>query len=380
MQVDGRLGTPEETAALVSRVRSAAEEMDRQGAAANPPELGPTYFEITTAMALLHFVRHGVDAAVLEVGLGGRLDSTNVCRPHVSVITSISYDHTKQLGKTLEAIAREKAGIVKPGVPLVSGVADPGPRDVVREVCRAQGAPLVELGTDFTFRYGPPRRLETAPALGRLDFDQRGPRGAWGCPGVELSLLGRHQGANAAVALAAVHELRRAGWAISEEACRKALRELAWPARCEVVARRPAVVVDAAHNVASVEALLAALDESFRVRRRLLVFAATRDKDVAGMLARLLDKFDTVVFTRYQDNPRGVPPGALRRLAARMTGRQYPVVVSPAEAWDAVRAEATADDLICVTGSFFIAAQMLREIGARPASAAGAEERRVRAG
>jgi dihydrofolate synthase/folylpolyglutamate synthase len=366
-QIDGRIDSPDDTARRLQRLRPIVERMDRQAVAADPPDDGPTYFEITTAMALLHFLEHEVDAAVLEVGLGGRLDSTNVCQPALSVITSISFDHTRQLGNTLESIAREKAGIIKPGVPVVSGVTDPVPRGVIREVCREQGSRLIELGTDFTFAYEPPRRLETAAAPGRLDFEHRTPERAYAHHGLALRLLGHHQAANAAVVLAGLEELRRQGWLVPDEACRTALAEVVWPARAELIARRPAIVIDAAHNVASIEALLRVLAESFCVSRRRLVFATTEEKDVRGMLARLLGQFDDVVFTRYQNNPRGVPPERLQALAVELSGRQWPVFARPAEAWDAIRARAAAEDLICVTGSFFIAAEMRREIGARPA-------------
>ena len=134
------------------------------------PLHGPTYFEIVTAMALCYFVRRGVRAAVLEVGLGGRLDSTNVCTPCVSIITSISFDHTKQLGETLAAIAAEKAGIIKPGVPVISGVTTDEPREVVRRIARQCGCRLVELGVDFDFDYRPPRHLEQAASPGHFDF------------------------------------------------------------------------------------------------------------------------------------------------------------------------------------------------------------------
>ena len=133
---------------------------------------GPTFFEITTAMALLHFQRQKVHAAVLEVGLGGRLDATNVCHPVVSVVTSISFDHTQQLGNTLAAIAGEKAGIIKPGVPVVSGVVQPEACDVIRQVCRQRGCRLVERDTDFAFDYYPPRHLEREAAGGRVVYRQ----------------------------------------------------------------------------------------------------------------------------------------------------------------------------------------------------------------
>ena len=373
VQIDGHECSPAELIELVGLLRPTVEAMDRQAAEAGPdesglPEIGPTYFEITTAMALLHFARQKVDAAVLEVGLGGRLDSTNVCRPRVSVITSISYDHTRQLGDTLESIALEKAGIVKPGVPVISGVDQPGPRDVIRRICHERGAPLVERGVDFSFRYEPPRHLESGPAAGRLDFEHRTPGGTRVWRDLALGLLGPHQAANAAVALATLEQLRRDGWRIPEEAWRRGLAEVRWPARVELLARRPAVIIDSAHNPASIDALLAVLDESFSVRRQLLIFAATEEKDVRAMLQRLLGRFDEVLFTRYLDNPRAVPPECLRDLGAELTGRHWPVFARPAEAWDAARARAAPEDLVCVTGSFFIAAEMRRHIHAGPLS------------
>jgi dihydrofolate synthase/folylpolyglutamate synthase len=360
MAIDGEPCSADELIGLIDRVMPEVLAMDRDGEARTPAEPGPTYFEITTAMALLHFARRGVDFAVLEVGLGGRLDSTNVCRPAVSAITSISFDHTRQLGTTLGSIAREKAGIVKPGVPVVSGVTGPEARRVIRRVARQRGAPLIELGTDFEFRYHPPRGLESGPAPGALDFRFTGPGGNGRAPyeGVALALLGEHQAANAAVALAVLAELADRGWAVPEGAVRAGLAGLRWPARVELVARRPAVVLDAAHNVASVEALVAVLDQSFSARRRLLVFATTQEKDARGMLGWLLGRFDEVIFTRYVNNPRSVPPEELAGLAEELTGRRWGTCAGPAEAWAAARRRAGPDDLICVTGSFFIAAEV----------------------
>jgi dihydrofolate synthase/folylpolyglutamate synthase len=169
-----------------------------------------------------------------------------------------------------------------------------------------------------------------------------------------------------AVALAALGQLRRAGWKVPEAAVRLGLAGLTWPARVEVAARRPAVVLDGAHNVASIEALIETLGESFAARRRLLVFASTQEKDLRGMIDRLLEQFDEVLFTQYLDNPRAVPPEELQTIAHQLSGRQYPVFSDPAAAWDAVRRLAAPEDLICVTGSFFIAAEMRRQFAARP--------------
>ncbi|MBN1908873.1 MAG: bifunctional folylpolyglutamate synthase/dihydrofolate synthase [Pirellulales bacterium] len=354
--VDGHICQPNEFAAQMAKLRPIVEAMDAYAAGPDDPDgHRPTYFEITTALAWLYFLVHRVDVAVLEVGLGGRLDSTNVCRPAVCLITSISLDHTQQLGTTLALIAREKAGIVKPGVPVVSGVIQDEPREVIRQVCRDVGAPLIESGIDFTFGYTPPRLADSPTACGALDYDDNRGNARRGWP---LRLLGRHQAANAAVALAALEQLRQQGWDLPEEALRAGLAEATCPARVEVLAQRPTVVVDAAHNRASVEALVQTLGESFSPKRRRLVLAATVDKDLRGMLAVLLEAFDQIVLTGYTNNPRAADPARLAELAYELTGRRLPVVLDPIEAWEAVRAEATPDDLICVTGSFFIVAQL----------------------
>lgn len=399
--VDGCPCSAEEFAEAIDHVRPAVEAMDAEAGRAEkeprpafgdqlptpnqadasvfPP--GPTYFEILTAAALWHFARRKADAVVLEVGLGGRLDSTNVCTPRVSIITSISFDHVRQLGPTLADIAAEKAGIIKPGVPVVSGVCADEPREVVRRIARENGCRLIELGSDFKFTYRPPQHLERGPSPGRIDFQYRpADRGPSELHDAALGLLGRHQAANAALALAAIEQLRRDGWTIPEAAVRRGLAELTWPARVEVVARRPTVVLDAAHNAASIGALADVLAESFSVRRRILLFATTHDKDIDGMFARLVGQFDRAIFTRYLNNPRSIAPESLAQKAVQKwaagerpqetepTSRACDVRTArtPAEAWETVRRTANPDDLICITGSFFFAAEMRDQIAARP--------------
>ena len=358
MVVDRQCCSGQQFAALAERLRPVVAEMDAQ--AAIEGETGPTYFELTTAMALLMFVENNVDIAVLEVGLGGRLDSTNVCEPRVCVITSISYDHQQQLGNTLEAIAREKAGIIKPGIPVVSGVIDPEPQAVIREICQQQGCRLIERSTDFDFRYHWPTHLEECSKQGTLDvwFGERSEAARY--RGLAIGPLGEHQGANAAVTIAIVEELRRQGWVIEDDAVCAGLSQVDIPARIEVVARRPAIVIDVAHNAASIAALLDTLDRCFSARQRLLVFATTAEKDIEGMLRSLLARFDRVMLTKYSDNPRGVPAEHLAAVARSITGQEFPVYLRPADALTAARAEAQPEDLICITGSFFIAAELRR--------------------
>ena len=355
MAIDGHPCTAGELVELVEQLRPVVATMDRETALENAKtgddrDTGPTYFEITTAMGLLHFARRGVDVAVLEVGLGGRLDSTNVCRPMVSVITSISLDHTRQLGDNLAAIAREKAGIVKPGVPVVSGVTDAEPRDVIREVCRRQNATLVEMDRDFSFRYLSPNGRQDRG----LDYTSE----AYRYHGLRLGLIGRHQASNAAVALAVIDRLRQRGWKIPDDAVREGLAKTRCPGRVEVLGRRPLVVVDTAHNRASVEALLESLDEFHKGGRRLLLFATTQEKDIEGMLAALRGRFNRVIFTQYQENPRGVCPEDLAGLWAKIGGEPCDIRQSPADAWQAALRWAAADDLICVAGSFYIVSEL----------------------
>ncbi len=358
MTVDGAECSAAEFVDLVDTLAPVIEAMDREREPIDGQPDGPTYFEITTAMALLHFVRSGADTAVLEVGLGGRLDSTNVCRPEVSVITSISFDHMQQLGGTLGLIAREKAGIVKPGVPVVSGVTAQEPREVIREICRQRGSRLMELGTDFEVGYRPPRDLERGESCGEIDFLDRSGGGDYRLEAARLGLLGRHQAQNAAVALAAIGELRRQGWKIQEDAVRDGLAGARCPARVEVLSRRPTIVVDAAHNAASVKALVTTLEESFSPRRKILIFAATQEKDVRGMIETIVPYFDQILFTRYQHNPRAIPPQELAETAERLTGRVCRVCSKPEQAWQIARELATENDLVCITGSFYLAAEI----------------------
>ncbi|MCH8923714.1 MAG: bifunctional folylpolyglutamate synthase/dihydrofolate synthase [Planctomycetes bacterium] len=363
LMIDGAICPTGEFGELVGRIQPIVAEMDAEGPREERGSNRPTYFEIVTALALLRFALHRVDAAVLEVGMGGRLDSTNVCHPLVSVITSISLDHTEQLGTTLAEIAREKAGIIKPGVPLVSGVLDHQPREAIAEVAQRLNCPLVELGRDFNFDYRPPRNLERSASLATMDFVHCTGQTPRKIDEVRLALIGRHQAANAAVGMAAIGELGRHGFGVSESAVRQGLADVRWPARVEVLRRAPAVVVDAAHNVASVEALARVLDESFAAPRRLLVFATTRDKNVRGMLAVLLPRFDEVIFTRYWTNPRGVPPEELEATAAGLSPIPRHACTDPATAWKLAQKLATPEHLISIAGSIFIAAEMRAVIG-----------------
>ncbi len=333
--------------------------MDEIRAASAGDELGRTltFFEIGTALGFLHFARQRADVAVVEVGLGGRFDSTNVCRPAVAVITSISLDHTQVLGDTTEQIAREKAGIIKPGRPAVSGVRGDGPRGVIAATCRQRGAPLRQIDADFRYDYEP-ARVEGDTRRGPVAHVQTW-RHDW--PDLHPGLIGAHQAHNAAVAVAVTEVLNETGLHVAPAAVRAGIAGVRWPGRLEVLGRRPLVVLDCAHNVASAQALVQALRESFPLAagaRRRLVFAGSQDKDLAGMLAVLAPAFDRIILTRFRDSPRAAPPEDLLALLPAEK-RPAATAVSPAaQAWHRARQEAADGDLICVTGSVFLAGEL----------------------
>lgn len=317
--------------------------------------MSPTYFEITTAMAWQYFARQQADIVVLEVGLGGRLDATNVCQPAVCVITSISRDHTHLLGSEVHQIAREKAGIIKSHVPVISGVLNQPAQGVIAEVAAEKQAPLRQLGADFAYRHSP---QATPDAIGGHLCLTAGDATIGELP---LPLLGEHQAHNAALAVRTAVELADLGWHIDVAAIRRGLQQVQWPARIEVVGHDPLVIVDAAHNWASISALIQTLDQHFAGRPRIAIFAATRDKDVQGMLRQLLPRFETIILTCYQSNPRSVPVEQLLAMARTVSDRQVHLAKDPRTAWNMARQLAAPTDLICVTGSFFIAAE-IREL------------------
>jgi dihydrofolate synthase/folylpolyglutamate synthase len=291
---------------------------------------------------------------VLETGLGGRLDATNVSRPLVSVITSISFDHMGLLGHTLGRITAEKAGIIKRGCPVVSGAAQPAARRVILATARRRRARLLQVGRDFTAAYEPPPASATPLAAGSVVVDAP--------PAVaryRLGMAGQHQAANAALAVVAARQLAARGVAVDDAAILRGLARARLPARLEVVGQRPLVVVDGAHNVASMEALVAAVGPPLaRCRPRVLVFAASRDKQVEAMLAAGRGAFERIVITRYATNPRGASLERLRA-ACRAAGLPRPrVAESPAEALRLARDLAGGDGSVVVAGSFFLAGEI----------------------
>ncbi len=362
-QVDDQPISSDELAELLGEIRTAACGLQ---APFTEPDL--TFFEIATAVGFLHFVRQRVDVAVLEVGLGGRLDSTNVCEPMLSIITSISFDHTQQLGNTLASIAAEKAGIVKLGRPVVSGVHPAEARAVIEQVCREKKAPLRQIDVDFQYRHEPAHcGMAFEDALASAKPQATAARvqvttGARQWPIMNLALVGDHQAANAAVAVASVEELRGLGLHIDDRAVAEGLAGVRWPARLDVVSRQPLVLLDCAHNIASATALVETLHASFPMPadgRRLLIFAGSRDKDLRGMFAVLAPCFERIFLTQFSTNPRRVAPEHAIEFMPDAYRSACSLCPDVADAWHQARAAAGPNDLICVTGSVFLAGEML---------------------
>jgi dihydrofolate synthase / folylpolyglutamate synthase len=355
--IDGTPTLQSEFVALVDDVREAVEWLERDDP--RHGERGSTFFEITTAMGLLHFARRNVGAVVLEVGMGGRLDSTNVVHPAVSVITSISFDHTRQLGNTLTAIATEKAGIFKRGRLAISGVGDGEPREAIRRIAERHRCPLRELGADFWYDAIAPEPPLIRPTAGMVEA--RTWRTQWGR--LSLPLLGPHQAHNAAVALAALDALAEVEPAltVTRDDVAHGFASLKWPARVEVVGEKPWLVIDGAHNSASAAALAETLRSCFPPTRRTLIFGTTREKDLEGQLKALLPSFDVIIATRYVENPRSVAPEDIAAAVLELSGQTARLASDPAEALEMARQLTAPEDLICVTGSLFLAAES-REI------------------
>lgn len=358
MTVDGVQPDQQELVRLVNQLMPLIAEMDNMAG-----RMQPTYFELATALAWQYFIERKVDVAVLEVGLGGRLDSTNLCRPLVTVITNISRDHTHVLGSTIHQIAYEKAGIIKQGIPTISGVAHRDAVHMIERTCDERQAPLQLLDRDFCMTH---RHVDRH---GTVEIEARTATAIW--TNIPVVLRGPHQALNTVLVLAVIDSLRQQGWVVTDDCVRAGLLSVSWPARVEIVSRRPTVVIDAAHNWESARALVTSLREEPSIRKRILIFAATKDKDVSGILRQLLPHFDTVILTRYLDNPRGVLLEELDRLVSSMTTRVSHLAPTPDAAWSLAKRLATTDDLIVVTGSFFLVAELRSTIIAEAEAATG---------
>lgn len=370
-RVNGSPCTPDQLISLVDRVKSAADHVERTSGA-------PSFFELTTAMALLHFDSSQCDAVVIEVGLGGRLDSTNVCAPSVSVVTSIGLDHQHVLGHDLPSIAREKAGIIKPGVPVVSGVADAEAAAVIEQQATQNGAPLFWLGRDFEYESQPlptwgstvQYRGNTPPLSPQVHF--------------QVGMEGAHQARNAVLAMTAIELLgyRDLDKPVAPNASlpEPSLPDRDVPARtltlptpsiasafstlqCEARLEHTQLdgnvlaIVDASHNQDSIRALCQCLKRRSADRPIHVVFGTSLDKSADVMLALLAEVASDLILTRYHGNPRYFPPQSIRDLVPASLQASTQIIDDPLQACRRAIEMATPGGTVVVCGSFFLAAE-----------------------
>ena len=336
IKVNGSLIPEDDVARLVERLQPLVSQV---------PEI--TTFEIMTALAFAWFAEQDVQWAVIEVGLGGRLDATNVLTPAVSVLTSISLDHMAILGDTLAQIAAEKAGIIKPGIPVVSAPQRPEALAVIENVCRQQQAPLTLVGRDWTWQSG-------RATLEGQEFSVR--QGAGEATTLWVPLLGEHQLENATTALATIARLREEDTSVSLTAVREGLRAVDWPARFEVLSRAPLVIADSAHNGDSARKLVATLHRHCDYRRWILILGASSDHATPALLSTLLSEADRAIATRAA-HPRAADPAWLQARGREM-GFEMEQSDSVAQALEMALSEARPEDVICGTGSVFVAAEL----------------------
>ena len=325
----------------------------------------PTEFETVTAMAFKYFAVRGVDVVSLEVGLGGRYDATNVVQPLVSVITSIGLDHRDQLGDTIREIAGEKAGIIKRRGLVVSAAGSEEAQDVIRRVCREQGAFLVEVGRDVTW-------TSTSVSLEGQWFSLKGFLRSY--EGLFVPLVGQHQLVNAAAAVTALELLKLRGIDVSEGVIREGLSRTRWPGRFEVLEGEPRVVLDCAHNPDGARALAATVSELLRGHKIILVLGVLRDKEVEGIVGRLVPMSARVITTEP------VSPRAMRasELAEIVGSKMRDVAVEPSIPGALAQALSSAGmkDVVLVAGSIYLvgeARRILRKMGRCPGRAAPRE-------
>jgi dihydrofolate synthase/folylpolyglutamate synthase len=330
-------------AARVLRIYAPVEKMAKTDA--------PTFFEIFTAMAFMYFVDKKVDIAVIETGLGGRLDSTNVIEPAVVGITNISMDHMNLLGKTLDSIAKEKAGIIKKGIPVITVPQEPLAMKEIKKQANVMKAPLLVTGKDIDFsyrfessrEYGPHTRICLTTPTSKFEH-------------LRVPLPGEHQAMNCGLAIAMLDALKAGGYKIDDAKAVEGLKEIKMPGRMEIVHNDPRVLIDGAHNAASIRALVQAIGQHVPYDSMVVIFGCGQDKDVRGMLEQLQYGADKVIFTR-SNSPKAVYPQELADMYTEICGKMCQTAFSLKEALRIAQSAIGKEDLICITGSFYLVGQ-----------------------
>jgi len=330
IRINGREIEKEEVAALTEWIR---ERIEASGITSPF-----TFFDFTTAMAFLYFNQRMVDLVVLEVGLGGRLDSTNVVDPLLSIITNISKDHEEQLGKSILKIAGEKAGIIKKGWPLVTAATQPKVLQLFSKVCRRERAPYFRVGKEFRYVKN-----------GERNFNYEGlNRKLWS---IYLNLRGCHQMVNATTALGAMEVLEDLGYPVSNDAMIEGLREVEWPGRLEMVCSSPKVILDGAHNPAGALVLKESLENEFQYNHLILLVGIMKDKDFKSILEFLAPLADHIILTKPSID-RAASPALLKKALGR-NEKKAEIIEDLKEAIGIGLSKTADEDLLCITGSLY---------------------------
>ncbi len=343
MQINGEEITDERMMEYINRIRPIAERMGEESAVNHP-----TFFEFTTAIGFSYFADEDVDITVVEVGMGGRLDATNLIAPEVAVITHLALEHTEHLGKTLERIAKEKAGIIKPGVPVISAEENP----VVRRICEERGCELTIVEEQYPYE--------------RISFDTSGQRMWIGDPEqeFEIRLLGAYQLQNAATAYAVIDLLRKGEYDVPDEAVRRGFARAKWPARLEVVRQKPTVIIDSSHNPDGMRNLKDALLEITKNDHITFVVGVMSDKDVSTMLEAIAPVAGRIICSK-PGYWRAMDPEDIGGEARRFVD-DVEVVPSVPEAIERAVSLSDDDDVVCITGSVFMAGDATHHLKGSP--------------
>ncbi len=318
----------------------------------------PTFFEIFTALAFKYFADAKVDVAVIEAGLGGRLDSTNVLKPAVCGVTSISVDHMYQLGNTIPKIAAEKAGIFKRDTPAISVPQTPEAKQVLKRIARQAKAPLMFTGEEIEFSY----RVESSREQGcHTRISLTTPHSKF--EHLPVPVLGEHQALNCGLALALLDQLKQEGLEIDDEKAMEGLARVQLPGRMEIISEDPRVLVDGAHNAASIQALMRGIAQHVPYDSMVLIFGCAGDKDIEGMIAQITTGADKVIFTRSANSPRAADPKDLASLYEEFSGRVAQVADKVLDAIRIANSAVSREDLICITGSFYLVGEAKTLLG-----------------
>ena len=341
--VDSEMINDDQMLGLLNRIYAPVEKLAKTDEA--------SFFEIMTAIAFMHFLDCKVDIAIIETGLGGRLDSTNVIKPEVIGITSLSLDHQGQLGTTIDSIAKEKAGIFKRGVPVITVKQHPEAMGVLKSQAAAVNAPLCVTGMDIDFSYrfetsrehGPHNRICLTTDTSKFEH-------------LRVPLHGQHQAINCGLALAMLDRLKSSGYEIDNEKAVKGLNNVFLAGRMEMICEDPRIMIDAAHNAASIKALIHATGQNIPYDSMVIIFGCNSDKDVEGMLNELQYGADKVIFTRSR-SAKVMMPDDLLDMYTEMCGKMCQSAPNLGQALQLAKSAVGREDLICITGSFYLIGQ-----------------------